>query len=194
MLGSNSRFSKYVFVVASPMLCWGFDNVLQTCFPRIRMCGSAPSLDVALDKLRSVPVDLLVVDADEGYDVEALSQAAQQFNLVLLTSSRSSPHVKDIVPGIAAILRKDDAPTSIIAGLEKAAEQSTHGHQRFSAKEDAAALLGTSAAKRIASLTMRERQLIFALVCYSTAAGKVIASRLCISEHTLRNHLSSFYG
>ena len=47
---------------------------------------------------------------------------------------------------------------------------------------------------KIASLTMRERQTIAAVTSDASVPVKVIASRLCISEHTLRNHLTSIYS
>jgi two-component system, NarL family, nitrate/nitrite response regulator NarL len=47
---------------------------------------------------------------------------------------------------------------------------------------------------QIATLTSRERQTIAAVAGDASAPGKVIASRLCISEHTLRNHLTSIYS
>jgi DNA-binding CsgD family transcriptional regulator len=47
---------------------------------------------------------------------------------------------------------------------------------------------------KIATLTMRERQTIAAVASDAAAPGKVIAGRLCISEHTLRNHLTSIYN
>ena len=47
---------------------------------------------------------------------------------------------------------------------------------------------------KMASLTTRERQLIAAVTSDASAPGKTIARRLSISEHTLRNHLSSIYG
>jgi DNA-binding CsgD family transcriptional regulator len=47
---------------------------------------------------------------------------------------------------------------------------------------------------KIATLTARERQTIAAVAGDAAAPGKVLAGRLCISEHTLRNHLSAIYG
>lgn len=47
---------------------------------------------------------------------------------------------------------------------------------------------------KTAMLTARERQTILAVASDAAAPGRVIAGRLCISEHTLRNHLSSIYG
>jgi DNA-binding NarL/FixJ family response regulator len=61
------------------------------------------------------------------------------------------------------------------------------------AKQNAARMNDPEQAK-IATLTSRERQTIAAVTSDTAAPGKVIASRLCISEHTLRNHLSSIYS
>ena len=47
--------------------------------------------------------------------------------------------------------------------------------------------------EKIAALTLRERQTIAAMSVHVGVPGKVIAERLCISEHTLRNHLTSIY-
>jgi DNA-binding CsgD family transcriptional regulator len=45
-----------------------------------------------------------------------------------------------------------------------------------------------------ASLTGRERKIIQMIVEGQGAANKVLAARLFISEHTLRNHLTSIYN
>lgn len=51
---------------------------------------------------------------------------------------------------------------------------------------------GPSAA--IAALTKAERRIIAAVVKYKGAPGKVIADALHMSDHTLRNHLTSIYS
>jgi DNA-binding NarL/FixJ family response regulator len=45
-----------------------------------------------------------------------------------------------------------------------------------------------------ASLTAAERKVVAAVVRQKSAPNKVIAEALHLSEHTLRNHLSSIYG
>ena len=51
----------------------------------------------------------------------------------------------------------------------------------------------TEKAKR-SQLTMRERELISQLVADPSANYRRIAERLHITEHTVRNHLTSIYG
>ena len=47
---------------------------------------------------------------------------------------------------------------------------------------------------KIASLTLRERNIIVALGRAASARHRVIADLLGMSEHTLRNHLSKIYS
>jgi len=49
------------------------------------------------------------------------------------------------------------------------------------------------ALEKHARLTARERVIVSATVEHSGSANHLVAQRLFISEHTLRNHLSSIY-
>ena len=49
------------------------------------------------------------------------------------------------------------------------------------------------AVEKQASLTARERKVIYTVVEGSGALNATLAERLFISEHTLRNHLTSIY-
>jgi DNA-binding CsgD family transcriptional regulator len=47
--------------------------------------------------------------------------------------------------------------------------------------------------KKIAQLTVREREIIALAASNAGATARAIAEKLSISEHTLRNHLTSIY-
>jgi two-component system, NarL family, nitrate/nitrite response regulator NarL len=49
-------------------------------------------------------------------------------------------------------------------------------------------------AGKIATLTPRERQIVTALVGERGGGNKALAAKLFLSEHTLRNHLTSIYS
>ena len=49
-------------------------------------------------------------------------------------------------------------------------------------------------AARISSLTPREREIIDVIITHGRSTNKEIAGHLNMSEHTLRNHLSSIYS
>ncbi|WP_332815551.1 helix-turn-helix transcriptional regulator [Ramlibacter sp.] len=194
---SDASRPIHVFVVAPAMLCWGFEKLVRTACAGIHMTGSAPTLAEALASPPGGPVDVLVVDLDEGYGEEALLHATRRFPVLLLTSRRPSAVLDQFGGlGIKAVVRKSDPPPEVVAAIEAA--NSAGGPDGRPAP--AWGRLGTvgdppadAEQARIAALTARERQLILAVLCNAPASGKVIAGRLCISEHTLRNHLTSIY-
>ena len=47
---------------------------------------------------------------------------------------------------------------------------------------------------KLSLLTSKERQAVAAVAADASAPAKGIADRLCMSEHTLRNHLTSIYA
>jgi two-component system, NarL family, nitrate/nitrite response regulator NarL len=185
----------HVFVVAPAMLCWGFEKFVHTACPGIRLTGTAATLAQALELTGRVRVDVMVVDCDEGYGPDAMAQASQDCAVLLLTSSR---HDADLEAcrraGVSGAVRKSDAPEVLLKALEEAFRGTVRTPFLGLPMRNQARPAGDPEQIRIASLTARERQLVFAVLCNATAPGKVIADRMCISEHTLRNHLSSIYG
>ena len=186
----------HVYVVAPAMLCWGFEKLAHTACS-IRLSGSAPTLAEALAVLADVPVDVLVVDLDEGHGDEALVQASRRFPVLLLTSRPAAVLEQFGGLGIKAIVRKSDPPATVLAAIEAAASSSAGPDGEvplaWTGIDGAVDPPADAEQARISALTARERQLILAVLCNAPASGKVIASRLCISEHTLRNHLTSIY-
>ncbi|NBS98098.1 MAG: DNA-binding response regulator, partial [Betaproteobacteria bacterium] len=49
-------------------------------------------------------------------------------------------------------------------------------------------------ARKFASLTAKERQIVAAVIAEKGARNKVIAEKLHMSEHTLRNRLTTIYS
>lgn len=188
-----------VFLVAPQMLCWGFERVVENACDDVRVVGSAPHIDQAASHLRRVPADVVVVDYDEVLEADALRAANLSQPVVLLAPEREKQHIGHWTrAGVMAVLPKDTTasllsfairsacdwgcPQAGVAGIqldERALDEATEDAQERS---------------KLQSLTLRERQLLFAVVCNSTTPGKVLADQLCISEHTLRNHLTSVYG
>lgn len=185
----NSADPLHVFMVAPAILCWGFEKLFHAASTRIRITGTADTLAEAATRSAGLPVDVIMIDLDDGYDQDAIAQAAGIAPVLVLTSARSSPRLEDepaLRNRVSAVVRKTDPPLTILRAVEDAVRKTPPrrgGHFPSDFEQI-----------RIASLTTRERQLIFAVLCNATAPGKVIASRLCISEHTLRNHLSSIYS
>ncbi len=102
--------------------------------------------------------------------------------------------------GVRGVVRPQDEPQVLLKAIEKIHEGELWIDRGATARifmelarrkaDDAA----DPVMARIRTLTAREREMIRAVAREAAAPGKVIASHLCISEHTLRNHLSSIYG
>ena len=187
-----------VFLVAPVLLCWGFEKLVQTC-PPIRMSGSAPSLAQGAYIREDVLVDVLVVDHDEAYGAEALTRAARLFPVLLLTSGHAASTLEQVRGmGVMAAVRKRDAASLLLNAIEAISPGQDRGQRRWRSHSSpghyADAARTETDQERIESLTARELQVISALTTNAMAPGKVIASDLRISEHTLRNHLTSIYA
>lgn len=189
----------HVFVVAPVMFCWGFERLVHSAHADIRLSGTASTLSEALVSVQAVRVDVMVLDTDDEYGPEALSRFTRAFPVLILTSAQPDARFKDWDHvGATAVVSKSGSPTALLEAIGKSCEisRSPRGRHYYdfsnfgrSGQPDAA----NPEQIKIASLTSRERQLIFVVICNATAPGKVIASRLGISEHTLRNHLTSIY-
>jgi two-component system nitrate/nitrite response regulator NarL len=191
-----------VAVVAPAMLAWGLERMLQGAHPRFEVVASVGSLAQAEQNLRNSTPDIVVLDLDGGYGSEAIREVLTwtRANLVALTSSRDQEMLDQLVVlGVRGVVRKNEAPAALLKALEKVHEgelwidRGAAGRIFVELARQNAARAKDPELLKIASLTARERQTILAVASDSAAPGKVIARRMCISEHTLRNHLSAIY-
>jgi two-component system, NarL family, nitrate/nitrite response regulator NarL len=202
MLIGHSRPIQ-VHLVAEALVCWGLERLVQTGRPGLEVAGMASSLAESLPLLQRYPADVVVIDLD-GEDVcESLVELhAQTHARVLVVTGSADMAVLDrvVLAGVRGIVKKRESPSTLLKAIEKVHDGELWidrgatsrifmemARQKASEKND-------PEKSKIATLTMRERQTIIALASDASAPGKVIAQRLCISEHTLRNHLTSIYS
>jgi two-component system nitrate/nitrite response regulator NarL len=192
-----------VAVVAPAMLAWGLERMLHAAHPRFMLAGSADSLAHAQQFLQRSKVDIVVLDIDGGYDNESVEEMRTwtQAHLVALTSSSEQAVLDQVVlSGVRGVVRKSEAPAALLKALEKVHEgelwidRGAAGRIFMELVRPKARRDSDPEMLKIATLTARERQTVLAMASDAGAPGKVIADRLCISEHTLRNHLSAIYG
>jgi DNA-binding NarL/FixJ family response regulator len=130
---------------------------------------------------------------------------------ILVLTSVVDPELltRALEAGARGVLHKREAPSALLRAIHAIGEGEVFATQAATNRLFAAAVHSVARshshahghghghefdAGRIASLTIRERQTIAAVTADASAPVKVIASRLCISEHTLRNHLTSIYS
>ncbi|TFY96891.1 helix-turn-helix transcriptional regulator [Ramlibacter rhizophilus] len=199
---SDSKECIRVALVGPQITCWGLQQLVQSS-PRFSLVGSAPSLSTCMQGAWPAAADVVVVDFDDSEELPTLLDflGVCAARLVLLTAMTEVAALDGaVLKGLQGIVRKSEPPGVLLKAIEKV-HQGELWIDRGSTSRIFVEMLRQKAARnddpelaRIATLTQRERQAIAALASDTSAPGKVIASRLCISEHTLRNHLSSIYS
>ncbi len=159
---------------------------------------SQARLDEAQKHANVVVVDLEL--AEEANEVDGITEAIAG-RVVLLTSSKDvSTLDKAVLAGVRGIVRKNEPAQVLLKAVEKVHEGELWIDRGATSRifmqmaRQQAAQQNDPERMKIGTLTTRERQMIVAVARDTASPGKVIASRLCISEHTLRNHLSSIYN
>ena len=187
-----------VFIVAASQLSRAsLKSLLRV--PKVEVVGSAPNLESLWDQPPDVEVDVVLVEAsgdyfDEMIDSLSQSRLSSEAAIVVL-SDHSEPRWfgKAIQAGVRAILPGDLSPDQIIAGLQAAAAGLVVFHSaEVAAMFPAAEAESGSLAELIEPLTPRESEVLQMLA--SGLANKEIATRLAISEHTVKFHVASILG
>ena len=192
-----------VFIVAPQIVCWGLERLVQSAHPSLELLGSTPSLSDPLPRSESGVVDVVVVDFDGEESLQPMVQLLQRTTakIVILTASHDVQLLDTAVRnGARGVVRKSDPPAILLKAIEKVHEgelwvdRGAAGRLFLEMARQKAAQGDDPEKTKIATLTSRERQTIAAVASDASAPAKVIAERLCISEHTLRNHLTSIYS
>ena len=187
-----------VFIVAaSPLSRASLQSLLRA--RKVEVVGSAPDLESLWDQPPDVEVDIVLVEASGDHFEETIdslnqSQLSSEAAIVVL-SDRSEPGrlANALRAGVRAVLPSDTSPDQIVAALEAAAAGLIVLHPAdVDAMFPAAESTSSALAELIEPLTPRESEVLQMLA--SGLANKEIATRLAISEHTVKFHVASILG
>lgn len=192
-----------VFVVAPPMLAWGLERLVQSAHPRLELAGAAAIAALACESIGRNPAEVVVVAIECEEELAGLACLQSQCRakcLVVTGSHDTALFDKAVLAGARGVVRTWDSPAALLKAIEKVDDGelwidrcATSRIFLEMARQKAAE--GNDPEKtKIATLTHRELQTIAAVASNAAAPAKEIARRLCISEHTLRNHLTSIYS
>lgn len=191
-----------VFVIAMPLVCWGLERLVRSASPRMEVVGTGSELAESLPALERLAPHVVVVAID-GVRTEVLADACGRSTGKLLLVTSSSDHAwmdSAVMAGVRGIVRTGEPAESLLKAIEKVddgelwIDRGATSRIFMEMARQKAADRSDPDRSKIATLTLRERQTIAAVASDASAPGKVIADRLCISEHTLRNHLTSIYN
>jgi DNA-binding NarL/FixJ family response regulator len=182
----------------------GLQHLIKQYEPALQIAGSATSCQNATDLLPGTSADVILLDLDFDAEqaLENILHFLEKFTAKILVLSRMENQVlldKAILAGACGII---DAKAS--ADILPAAITKVHEGQmwldrattnRIFVKLSRNHVNHTDQQQNgIESLTRSERKVIAQLANNAGAPGKLIATKLGISESTLRNHLSSIYS
>jgi two-component system nitrate/nitrite response regulator NarL len=185
-------------------MLWGLQKLVDAERPRMAVAGTARTCSDALAAAAQLAPDVILLDLDLGgvSMIEFLPELlANGLSRVLVLTAAHDTDTLDLAVrrGARGILHKEVSAEQVVKAIEKIHrgelwfDADTMGRvfgQLMGARQ---APQPGSAAGKHASLTARERAILNATVEHSGSANHLLAERLFISEHTLRNHLTSIY-
>ncbi len=185
-------------------MLWGLERLIQGRAPEMVVIGTAENCDEALEKSHRLLPDVILLDLDLAgrctLDIlPELTPNASTRVLVLTAGSEVAILDAAMMKGARGVLHKTTSAELVLKAIEKVhAGELWVDHERL--ERLFMGIAGTQhrhsqdpELRKVESLTVRERRILQAMVDESGAPNKAIAARLFISEHTLRNHLTSIY-
>jgi DNA-binding NarL/FixJ family response regulator len=185
-------------------ILWGLERLIESGKPAMQVVGTATNCADALKLMDKAAPDLILLDIGLGTEngVEEIPNllARSHAKILVLTGLRDeSLHDKAVLAGASGVVEKEAPAETILAAIQKVHEGQLWLDRVATgriflefARENAAQAVDPERAK-IASLTDREREIVAIAATHAGFNAKAIAELLFISEHTLRNHLTSIY-
>lgn len=202
MLTQEARPIRILLVDDHAVVRAGLRMLVQSR-PGMTIVGEAGNRDDALALAASEHPEIIVLDLDLGSDsgmtlIAELIAAASEARIIILTGLRDpEAHRQAVLLGAMGIVKKEKAAEVLIAAIERVSEGEAWLDPSLMAgvlnemTRSGKAGKTDPEGRKIATLTKREREVI-ALIGEGIK-NKEIATRLFISETTVRHHLTSIY-
>lgn len=187
------------------LLARALEQFLGTAPQRFAVIGSALPDEEAFGPLRHLAADVIILDIDGPGERSLVLQTRlhelSSGKLLLLSRlDNSALQDKAVMAGARGVLDRNVSPETLLTAIEKVHEGQLWLDRAATGRifVEFSRLGGPPArpeppAGKLFQLTEREHEIV-AFIAHNTGEpGKVIASKLHISESTLRNHLTSIY-
>lgn len=195
---------RVMLIDCRPLVLMGLHDLINARKPRMEVSGQATTYAIALELADQLRPDVIFFsffpDALDPLEVIAgLTRSAEMKVLVLKGLYEAVPVAQAIEAGARGVVLAEAPTESITQAIIKVHHRDNGldiawagGLSGYNANGHAHVNGDPEHAKQ-AQLTLRERELIRAIVGDPSAKYMCIAARLGISEHTVHNHLSSIY-
>jgi len=204
MAEKNSAPIRVLLIDDHRSILWGLERLIESGKPAMQVVGTATNCAEALKLIDEAAPNLILLDIDLGNEngINEIPNllARSHAKILVLTGLRDeSLHDKAVLAGASGVVEKEAPAETILAAIEKVHEGQLWLDRVATgriflefARENAAQSVDPERVK-IASLTDREREIVSIAATHAGFNAKAIAEMLYISEHTLRNHLTSIY-
>jgi len=205
MTAPDPKVIRVLLVDDHRSVVWGLERLIESVRPAMEVVGNAPSCAEALALLARAAPDVILLDMDLGTEsgLAAIPQllAHGKAQILVLTGVREqSVHDAAVLAGARGVVHKEEPAETILEAIRK-----VHAGQLWLDRESTARLFTALTRpgadrpldpekRKIDSLTSRERAIVAAIANNAGATAKTVADGLHVSEHTLRNHLTSIYS
>jgi two-component system, NarL family, nitrate/nitrite response regulator NarL len=193
---------RIMIVDDHPVVLWGLTKLIEGQAPRLQLVAQVATAEQALTAARRERPALVLLDLRLG-SIDGIAIIPELVALgcrvlVITCAEELATHEQAALAGAAGVILKGQPAEVILKAIYK-----VHAGEVWLDRATTARIMNRFARRSIstirppdpvADLTPKERQVVDALVKSAGAPNKSIASRLAISEHTLRNHLSSVYS
>jgi two-component system, NarL family, nitrate/nitrite response regulator NarL len=172
--------------------------------PELEVIGEARDRAGAVALAESGRPDIVLLDLDLGAEsgldlIGDLRAVAPDVRILVLTGVRDAgPQRKAIHLGAMGIVEKEAAPELLLKAIRKVRDGEVWLDRTTTASVLSEMSLATEAAKsdpeaaKIATLSAREKEVVALLG--EGLSNRRIAGQLCISETTVRHHLTSIFA
>jgi len=187
---------------------WGLQQLFESERPRMSVSGTAASCSELLSHPALDDTDVVVLDLGFG-DASALDclprlVAKAGVQVVVLTGDLNPGRHRDaVLRGARGVVLKSQPTDAVLTAVAR-----VHAGEVCFDGSLMSMLLGAVPgmshahhhpprdlnARRIESLTPKEREVIQAMVAHRGAKSLTVADAMHMSEHTLRNHLTTVYS
>jgi DNA-binding NarL/FixJ family response regulator len=203
MLATDAKPISVLLIEDHKCVMWGLEKLICGESPRFHVAGKATNRDQAFAEAAKCKPDLILLDLDlDGeMSLDFLPELLNKCNAkVLILTGTRDPELRRraIVLGARGVVLKTEDAAVIVRAIERVCEGEIWLDRASTANMLQQLTTRTTKldpeAQKIASLTPRERQIIVSLISERGHSNKMLAAKLFLSEHTLRNHLTSIYS
>lgn len=183
---------------------WGLEKLINGEKPKMEVIGKATTSAEALQLAGTITPDVILFDLDLNGEngvtiIPRLIEKTKAYVLALTGTRDLLLHDSAMLAGARGVVEKAQPVETILKAIALVYQgeiwidhtATSRIFTQLSRRKTVAA--DNPELQKIASLTRKERLTVAEIGHDEKASTRLIADRLCISENTLRNHLTSIY-